>query len=437
MIQECLLVLALLAAFSHALEVDTDPSPFVKELAAAVIPAFEKHALLLKGTPIDIDAGTIQDSKECIQDGSCETVIPTLFLSNACTFKAKSLVQPRDLNSILSQPNVDYKNGKVLEGNPDIPVLVDPQYPLIINNLERHWEPVTRFARHLEMEFQMGHVSCFLFVPPFQRHSSTTTSTTAASAAIDLGSPHWDWRDIIILQLQGQMKWSVWSETHVVSATKDIWHKSQSIHAAEPIHASSRYEDVLLAANDVLYIPRGTLHNATALFTKLQQEHDNETSTWSSNWFILFGLDPAQGDNDDDDVIMVADWISSCLEEDDAVRPWIPMATKVLPSLRRIIVFRDNARLSVRAMFQTALHDLRLWVAHACQADHTMEDDDDVSSTTGSRSSCQAATVPTVYWDDAMAKYEELAKHAAEQRMARWEREDARRIGLSCLNNVE
>ena len=430
----CFLVVSPL---SNAEQVDTDPLPFVAALSTKLRqrpPSFEKRSLLFRSietatTSTSTGTGSYDDCTP-IHEESCDAIVPTLSLPNMFTFDAKSLVQPGDLNTILSQPNVDYKNTKSLQEQEDKVVadtdcvsdlpstILDAEYPLIINHLELHWEPVARLARQFEMEFQTSHdVSCSLHVMPVEQQKQQQCQSIPTTNDVD----------VIVLQLRGEMRWSVWKETRSdVSAAEDSWQQEplppppRSFNSPE-WHAS-RYADFALYANNVLYIPRGTLHSATATTTTplLKQQQHNEPASSILSWYLVFRIDPmdyhgSSRSGGGGGIIRVADWISLCFldHNNNATSKFLPLirtATEHFSSLQRVVIFQENnAKLTVRAMFQTALHDFRMWVGRGCKHENDADDD----------GSCQPATVPTVYWEDAMAKYEELAKKAAELPMDR------------------
>ena len=71
---------------------------------------------------------------------------------------------------------------------------------------------------------------------------------------------HVDWMDVIVLQLAGEKEWSVWNTPFVKLVPPDQKRKP----TMEELHRTrGQFENVRMKPGDVLYIPRGNLHNAT------------------------------------------------------------------------------------------------------------------------------------------------------------------------------
>ena len=126
----------------------------------------------------------------------------------------------------------------------DIPDLLNHQaFSLVINKLEQYWSTVKDFAMSLELE-TCAAVSCNLYLTP-PRSGRAFES-------------HMDWMDVIVLQIEGEKRWSVGRNPMNKLLLPDQKRKP----TMEELKASP-FDDVLLRPGDALYIPRGHLHNAT------------------------------------------------------------------------------------------------------------------------------------------------------------------------------
>jgi len=71
-----------------------------------------------------------------------------------------------------------------------------------------------------------------------------------------------------VVQLSGRKRWSVASEPSIYLSSKDQKRKPTGVE----LEATNRYSDFTLCPGDVLYIPRGHIHNAsTVLFDNLSE----------------------------------------------------------------------------------------------------------------------------------------------------------------------
>ncbi|KAL7468692.1 hypothetical protein ACHAXS_008916 [Conticribra weissflogii] len=75
---------------------------------------------------------------------------------------------------------------------------------------------------------------------------------------------HWDWMDVIVIQLSGRKRWSIACEPTIYLSNKDQKRKPTQDELQHYIH-SAKYRDVTLCPGDVLYIPRGFIHNASTV----------------------------------------------------------------------------------------------------------------------------------------------------------------------------
>ncbi|CDH00350.1 cupin domain-containing protein [Xenorhabdus bovienii] len=92
--------------------------------------------------------------------------------------------------------------------------------------------------------------------------SSFTDSHSYSSIYLAYGDkrsfkPHWDSRDIFVIQLTGKKRWVIYEP----SFPKPVFtHQSKDMENVYPC-PSEPYDDFVLEAGDVLYLPRGWWHN--------------------------------------------------------------------------------------------------------------------------------------------------------------------------------
>ncbi len=118
---------------------------------------------------------------------------------------------------------------------------------LVLQALHRTWPPVVRFAQQLVAD--LGHpVQVNAYVTPPQ------------SRGFD---DHYDVHDVFVLQISGAKRWRIHAPVHEAPLRDQPWTDRR-----EAVRAEAEREcliDEVLEPGDVLYLPRGTLHAATAL----------------------------------------------------------------------------------------------------------------------------------------------------------------------------
>jgi hypothetical protein len=118
---------------------------------------------------------------------------------------------------------------------------------LVLQALHRTWPPVVRFAQELVAD--LGHpVQVNAYVTPPQ------------SRGFD---DHYDVHDVFVLQVSGAKRWRIHAPVHEAPLRDQPWTDRR-----EAVRAEAEREpliDAVLEPGDVLYLPRGTLHAATAL----------------------------------------------------------------------------------------------------------------------------------------------------------------------------
>ncbi|WP_410667756.1 cupin domain-containing protein [Amycolatopsis sp. cmx-4-68] len=119
---------------------------------------------------------------------------------------------------------------------------------IVLQGLHRTWPPITDFAVALADE--LGH--------PVQANAYVTPPSSRGFSA------HYDVHDVFVLQLAGRKHWTVHAPVHEAPLRSQPW-----AERAEAVAARARDDapaiDRVLEPGDVMYLPRGWLHSATAL----------------------------------------------------------------------------------------------------------------------------------------------------------------------------
>lgn len=118
-------------------------------------------------------------------------------------------------------------------------------YTVVINNLEKKSIRVAEFCRNVEKSLYFNAIVNLYF-------------TKANTQGLNY---HYDTEDVFILQLEGKKEWRVYDVCADLPLTDELYQ--------QPDCASSSFQTFQLCAGDVLYIPRGFVHEARAL------EHDS------------------------------------------------------------------------------------------------------------------------------------------------------------------
>jgi bifunctional lysine-specific demethylase and histidyl-hydroxylase NO66 len=118
---------------------------------------------------------------------------------------------------------------------------------VVLQALHRTWSPVVDLATALGVE--LGH--------PVQANAYVTPPDSRGFSA------HYDVHDVFVLQLAGSKRWRVHAPVHPDPLRTQPW----TDHAAAVRDRSGEEPafEVVLSPGDVLYLPRGWLHAATAL----------------------------------------------------------------------------------------------------------------------------------------------------------------------------
>ena len=112
---------------------------------------------------------------------------------------------------------------------------------VVLQSLQRWWEPATRFCRDLELA--LGHAT-----------QANAYLTPAGAAGL---APHHDTHDVFVLQVAGTKHWVVREPAVDTPLRRHV--SDHEAAAARPV-----LFEVDLAPGDALYLPRGVVHSASA-----------------------------------------------------------------------------------------------------------------------------------------------------------------------------
>jgi ribosomal protein L16 Arg81 hydroxylase len=111
---------------------------------------------------------------------------------------------------------------------------------IVLQGLHLHWPPLARFCRGLEAT--LGH--------PVQANSYYTPRGSQGLAV------HHDTHDVFVLQISGEKRWLVYEPAFELPLRDQKYKREVHGEPGSPLH------DLVLRAGDVLYLPRGWLHEA-------------------------------------------------------------------------------------------------------------------------------------------------------------------------------
>jgi hypothetical protein len=253
------------AATGHGEDfVRTEPLPLLDQLFPnqSLDDAWERYPLISRAN---------SDDHTCANN-----TIPTIFIpsdnSQALSRQerldlAHSLMRPSHLHQIVDRYDSlgyvygsDYKlkkrQGKYsydyfeniteaerkLESWQDGTKIIDAGYSLIADGMHLIYSPIARITRMLEQETGCNYATCNLYYTPPNNAGFV---------------PHYDWMDVLVIQISGIKQWSVASEPSIHLSNHD-----QTLYKSTD-HVVPRYDEFIMNPGDVLYIPRGITHNAT------------------------------------------------------------------------------------------------------------------------------------------------------------------------------
>ena len=179
------------------------------------------------------------------------------------------------LDEILSNPDLvhrkDYslikkveRNGQEWNGSPPTDSLTLHEmhgyfdvggFSLVINAMQNRWIPIQHMAAQFQSEFLCHHVSCNLYMTP---------PGTEKEGQCGFEN-HFDWMDVIVLQISGSKMWTVANQPLVYLSPPD-WKRKPTIDEVESyMQQPARSSTIMMRPGDVLYIPRGFVHNASTV----------------------------------------------------------------------------------------------------------------------------------------------------------------------------
>mmetsp|Transcript_47001 Transcript_47001/g.98577 ORF Transcript_47001/g.98577 Transcript_47001/m.98577 type:complete len:544 (+) Transcript_47001:81-1712(+) len=267
--------------------------------------------------------------------------IPTIFhnrskvLNSNCHSNAKkndpllSLFGLEDAIEVLSHPNMNNKHGSayrivqkiVKDGEEFQGTLPRRHYTIeqitssfhtrgmsvVINDMQRRWYSIASMARQIEEELGSAKVGANLYLTPeVEMIEESIKKNGLTRQGFDA---HWDMMDVIIIQLTGRKRWSVAREPNVYLSHKDKKRKP-SIEEVEYYARDNHFLEFSLCPGDVLYIPRGHMHNASTIAFNQQKRkwadwddcpsnskdlsemHSLPMSLNAPSLHLTFGLDP-------------------------------------------------------------------------------------------------------------------------------------------------
>jgi hypothetical protein len=124
---------------------------------------------------------------------------------------------------------------------------LDDGATLVLQALHRTWPPLVDFGATLAAE--LGH--------PVQINAYITPPQNQGFA------PHYDVHDVFVLQVVGRKHWTVHAPVVTDPLVGQNWEKYRDAVAARA--NEDALFDVVLEPGDTLYLPRGTIHSASAL----------------------------------------------------------------------------------------------------------------------------------------------------------------------------
>jgi hypothetical protein len=118
---------------------------------------------------------------------------------------------------------------------------------MVLQALHRVWPPIVTFCQRLAAD--LGHpVQANAYVTPPQNQGF---------------SNHYDVHDVFVLQISGEKRWVIHAPVHPAPLRHQPW--TDRRRSVERRAAEEPVIDTVLRPGDVLYLPRGFLHAATAL----------------------------------------------------------------------------------------------------------------------------------------------------------------------------
>ena len=120
---------------------------------------------------------------------------------------------------------------------------------LIVNSMHKYWPPVR------DMCNQLGHETGF-------KTQANMYVTPPGSTGF---SPHWDDHEVLILQVEGSKAWRIYGNGPTLPPRSQ--HDPIAVIRQRTLNPGDPIKELIMNPGDVLYLPRGFVHNATATDT--------------------------------------------------------------------------------------------------------------------------------------------------------------------------
>ncbi len=124
-------------------------------------------------------------------------------------------------------------------------------YSLVMRSLHRYHPPLRKFAQELSRELGYGVRINAYITPPSAQAVGT----------------HFDLQDVFVLQVEGEKEWNIRPPVIEKPLSTEDWHQMGRTRREKLLRISSNADSIVLAPGDVLYLPRGYLHDARATDT--------------------------------------------------------------------------------------------------------------------------------------------------------------------------
>ena len=141
-------------------------------------------------------------------------------------------------------------------------------FTLVINKMQKRWKPIKRIASQIHSEVLSKSVSCNLYMTPPKMYGF---------------EEHFDAMDVIVMQVSGKKMWTVANHPLKYLSAPDMKRKPTLLEVSDYM-SPGNHTTVLLTPGDILYIPRGFIHNATT--DLVNNESDEEISI-----HLTFGIE--------------------------------------------------------------------------------------------------------------------------------------------------
>ncbi|MFE4973731.1 cupin domain-containing protein [Kitasatospora sp. NPDC056651] len=190
---------------------------------------------------------------------------------------------------------------------------------VVLNSLERRWEPLTRLTSGMSAEANAR----------FQVNVYLTPGGQARGF-----DPHYDTHDVIVLQGYGTKRWRLYGAPYALPLESQKYDHSSEVPEVE--------EEFDLEPGSLLYLPRGTIHAATS--------HD------TASMHLTIGVHPVRMPS------LIGDVLREVVQEDERFRRGLPIGFANDGNLQQetqavfaALVEALTARLTPRALTERAV----------------------------------------------------------------------------------